>query len=80
MLKSKITELKRDSYWVDEYLKIRSYDRTGQRLNLFLNDGRKSSEYEWDVKDNKWSVSRLVGRTLRCDVAIQKINAPGATN
>jgi hypothetical protein len=74
-----ILELKVDSAWGNRYLKVRSQDQTGQKLNLFLENrgNRDSREHEWNLKEGKWSTSGegILTSRPRWDVWIQKMNS-----
>lgn|GEM_PF-2425395 len=74
-----ILELEVDSAWGHKYLKVRSQDQTGQKLNLFLeNHGNRDSwEHEWNLKEGKWSTSGqgILTSRPRWDVWIEKINS-----
>lgn len=68
---SRVVELRNEK----GYLKVRSQDQTGQKLNFFGAD-KRTREYEWNVNDNKWSnPSGLFNHWAHWDVWIQKLNS-----
>jgi hypothetical protein len=81
-----MVDLRKDSIWVSEYLKVRSQDRTGQKLNLFLEsrgEGDHTVEYYWQTSPSgkaEWLKTAILTSRPHWDVWIEKLNTIRAGN